>query len=201
MTKKNNLALFDFDGTLTNQDAYTAFLFYATPKVRLALGMLFVWPIVLLYKWGKLPASKTRPVLSRVAFWLRSVEKVNQIAERYNQEFLSQVIRPNALERLQWHQQQGDDIYVVSASLSPYLQIWCKQHGVNLLCSKLEQKDQRYTGRYVHGDCSLENKVKAIHRAVNLDDYKRIYAYGDTYEDRPMLGLADERYYCWRKEE
>ncbi|WP_349775481.1 HAD family hydrolase [Vibrio intestinalis] len=200
VTKQANLALFDFDGTLTSQDAYTAFLFYATPKYRLVLGMLLVWPVVLLYKMGKLPASKTRPILSRVAFWQRSVNKVNQIAERYNQEFLSQVIRPNALERLQWHQQQGDDVYVVSASLSPYLQAWCEQHGVKLLCSELEQKGERYTGRYVYGDCSLENKVKAIQRSLNLDDYPKVYAYGDTYEDRPMLALANERYFCWRKE-
>ncbi len=33
---------------------------------------------------------------------------------------------------------------------------------------------------------------------MNLN-YNSIYAYGDTSEDRELLGLADHKYYCWEK--
>lgn len=38
-----NLALFDFDGTITSEDTYTKFIFYSTPKVRMGIGLLLVW--------------------------------------------------------------------------------------------------------------------------------------------------------------
>lgn len=119
-----NLALFDFDGTITNQDAYTEFLFFATPKPRLIIGGVIASPVILLYKLGLLRASKTRPFLSKVAFWQRSIHQVEVQAKRFVSDYLPKVMRANALEKIEWHKQRGDEIYVVSASLSPYLDIW-----------------------------------------------------------------------------
>ncbi|EGU32566.1 HAD family hydrolase [Vibrio scophthalmi] len=194
-----NLALFDFDGTITHQDVYTEFLFYATSKRRIIWGGLLTSPVIALYKLGLLPARYTRPVLSKMAFGGRKTTEVDALAVRFVRDYLPSVIRPQALEKICWHQQQGDEIYVVSASLSPYLAIWCQQHGLKLLCSTLEEKQGRYTGRYLYGDCSLNNKVAAIKQTLDLATYSRIYAYGDTYEDLPMLNLADEKYFQWRK--
>lgn len=194
-----NLALFDFDGTITHQDAYTKFLFYATSKRRILFGGLITSPVIALYKLGLLPARYTRPVLSKMAFFGRKTTEVDALAARFVHDYLPSVIRPQALEKICWHQQQGDEIYVISASLSPYLALWCQQHGVKLLCSTLEEKQGRYTGRYLDGDCSLNNKTRLIKQALNLASYHRIYAYGDTYEDLPMLNLATDKYFQWRK--
>ncbi|HAS62498.1 MAG TPA: phosphoserine phosphatase [Vibrio sp.] len=194
-----NLALFDFDGTITNQDTYTEFLFFATPKPRLIIGGIITSPVILLYKLGLLPASKTRPILSKVAFWQRSIHQVETQAERFVSDYLPQVMRANALEKIEWHKQRGDEIYVVSASLSPYLDIWCQQQGIKVVCSRLSQRNQHYTGRYLNGDCSLENKVRLLKEQLDISQYKKIYAYGDTYEDLPMLDIANEKYFCWSK--
>ncbi|KJY78886.1 HAD family hydrolase [Vibrio nigripulchritudo] len=193
-----NIALFDFDGTITTEDTYTKFLFYATPKLRIAIGGLLALPVILLYKLGWLQASKTRPVLSKVAFWMRKESDVAQIAERYADEYLNTVIRPEAKEKLDWHRKRDDQIYLVSASLDVYLKVWCKPLGITPVCSELEVRNGRYTGRYVQGDCSKENKVTFLKRAVDLADYDKVYAYGDTYEDLPMLELADEKLYQWK---
>ncbi|GAK86144.1 phosphoserine phosphatase [Vibrio ponticus] len=113
-----NLALFDFDGTITNQDAFTKFLFFATPKARTLAGFLVTSPVIALYKLGILPARYTRPVLAKVAFCHRTVEEVNALGARFVSEYLPSVIRPEALVALKWHQSQGNKIYLVSASLS-----------------------------------------------------------------------------------
>ncbi|MFA0412635.1 HAD-IB family hydrolase [Vibrio renipiscarius] len=198
-TNAMNLALFDFDGTITNEDAYTAFLFYATPKIRLMLGGLLVSPIIALYHLKWLPARYTRPILTKMAFGGRAIESLDARAKQFVTERLVHMIRPNALAKIRWHQQQGDDIYVISASLSPYLSIWCQQQGIKLLCSTLAHKNGHYTGGYLYGDCSLDNKVTAIKRSVDLAAYPVIYAYGDTYEDLPMLALADHKFYQWQR--
>ncbi|KKD60090.1 phosphoserine phosphatase [Grimontia sp. AD028] len=191
-----NLALFDFDGTITTEDTFTAFLFYATPKRRLAIGFALVWPVILLYKLGLLPARKTRPVLAYVAFWRRCEEDVDLIAKRFAAEYLTTVLRPDAMKTLANHTASGDDVYLVSATLNIYLRHFCQQHGIKLLCSTMEVKNGRFTGRYVIGDCSCENKAVAVQKTVDLNGYSQVYAYGDTDEDLPMLALADVKYLC-----
>lgn len=190
-----NLALFDFDGTITTQDTYTKFIFYTTPKWRLCVGLLLIWPIIVSYKLGWFPASKTRPILSKVAFWKRSVEDVHRSAQAYVSEFLPTVMRQEMLDKIRWHQQQGDDVFLVSASLNPYLDLWCKVQKIQLICSCLEVKNGRFTGDYLEGDCSLERKVSLLKNQVEWSDYESVYAYGDTDEDIPMLSIANYAFY------
>ncbi len=201
MEESVNLALFDFDGTITTQDAYTRFVFYSASKPRIVLGFMLIWPVILFYKLGLLSASKTRPILSKVAYWRRDVADIERLAEQYCDEFLSKVVRQKALERIEWHKGRGDKIYVVSASVSPYLRIWCQRKNIELICSELACKGSRYTGNYVQGDCSLERKVMFLRQREDLTQFAMIYAYGDTEEDIPMLSIADVKYYCWQRME
>lgn len=199
-----NLALFDFDGTITHQDAFTQFLFFATPKTRTLAGLIVTSPVIGLYKLGWLPARFTRPILAKAAFGHRSVEDVDALGARFASEYLPTVMRSEALQALEWHKQQGDKIVLVSASLSPYLDIWCQQQGIEVVCSRLLKKNGRYTGGYLDGDCSLDNKVRLVKKHLDsqqicLKQFDKIYAYGDTYEDIPMLDLADEKFFNWQK--
>lgn len=192
-----NIALFDFDGTVTNKDTYTKFIFYSTSKVRLALGLLLVFPVIFLYKVGFLSAARTRPILTKVAFWKRDKEKVLAVAKEYARSYLPSVIRDNAMAQILWHKKQGDDIVVVSASLDVYLSFWCAAHDLTLICSELESIDTKYTGNYVAGDCCGNNKVELINQTIDLCAYSTVFAYGDTEEDLAMLELADVKYYQW----
>ncbi|KZN50127.1 HAD-IB family hydrolase [Pseudoalteromonas luteoviolacea] len=189
------LALFDFDGTITTEDCYTKFLFFSTPKARLYLGYFILLPVILLYKLDVLPANKTRSVLSKVAFWRRSESDVMSKAHDYVEHVLPSLMRQNMLEKIQWHQSQGHTVFVISASLHPYLSLWCKQHGINLICSELECVDGKYTGNYTQGDCSGIRKVDLLKKQINISNYQHIYAYGDTEEDSAMLSIAHTRFY------
>ena len=86
---------------------------------------------------------------------------------------------------------------VVSASIDLYLQSWCRQLGLQLICNRLEVQDNRLTGRYAEGDCG-PCKVAHIRQRFDLGAFRRIHAYGDSGEDRPMLALAHERWYRGR---
>ena len=54
-----------------------------------------------------------------------------------------------------------------------------------------EVSDGRCDGDNCHG----QEKVRRIKEAYPLDQYREIYAYGDTGGDRPMLGLATHSFY------
>ncbi|NTS76807.1 HAD family hydrolase [Catenovulum sp. SM1970] len=193
-----NLALFDFDGTITNEDTFTQFIFFVTNKRRLILGLVLLSPVIILYKLGLLKAPTVRPIIANFVLFNRTTAEIEILAEQFVQSYLPQVMRQNALAKLQWHKDRGDTLYVVSATVDVYLRIWCRQNQLNLLCSKVEHSKGKYTGRYANFDCSGNNKVKAIESAIDLSRYNKIYAYGDTPEDIPMLKCADQAYYRWQ---
>ena len=190
-----NLALFDFDGTITTQDTYSKFIFVSTPKFRLVLGYIFLLPVIILYKCKILPASKVRPVITWVSFKNRSQSDISSIAADFVSNYLPTVIRTEMLQKIKWHQKNGDEVYVVSASLSPYLDLWCSEHGIKVLCSELELIKGKFSGKYTSGDCSGQRKVSAIHSRLSLSVFNKIFAYGDTNEDLEMLSLADVKYF------
>lgn len=194
-----NLALFDFDGTITSEDTFTKFIVSTTPKARLLIGGFILLPIILLYKLGFLSAPRVRPFISKFALWKRKVREVNHLSERFVSTYISNVIRTEAQQKLVWHQSQGDDIYVVSASLNIYLEIWCKEQGLNLISSRVGVKNGYLTGEYQNADCSGIQKVIEIKSHIELTKYDIVYAYGDTVEDLPMLELASVKYYQWSK--
>ena len=194
-----NLALFDFDGTITSEDTFTKFIISTTPKARLIIGGFILLPVILLYKLGVLSAPRTRPFVTKVALWKRNVNEINRLSERFVSTYICNVIRKEAQQKLAWHQSQGDVIYVVSASLNIYLEIWCKEQGLNLISSSVGVKNGYLTGKYQNGDCSGFKKVTEIKSHIELSKYDIVYAYGDTVEDLPMLELASVKYYQWYK--
>ena len=118
---------------------------------------------------------------------------------RYAAEVIPGVIRRRAVDRIEWHQRQGDLVVVVSASLDAYLRPWCEAAGVELICTELEGRGGRLTGRYRHGDCSGAEKLRRILERHEPGRYPLVYAYGDTSEDREMLALAHRKYYRWKE--
>ena len=125
--------------------------------------------------------------------------EIRQAGRDYSREHLPRMVRAEALERLEWHRERGDRIVVVSASLDAYLSPWCSHHGFDLICTRLASRDGTLTGRYSGGDCSGAEKARRILGRYRIQDFGKIYAYGDTDEDREMLGLAHERYFRWQK--
>ena len=194
-----NLALFDFDGTITNRDTFSSFLRFAVRRHRIVLGALPLSPVVFCYRLGLIAAHQARPIVSRIGFQGEPADSIRHIGRRYAAEVLPGVVRKQALQRIQWHQAQGDTVVVVSASLDAYLRPWCDSIGVELICTELEERDGRLTGRYCHGDCSGSAKVRRVLERYDLSRYAVIYAYGDTSEDREMLELAHRKFYRWRE--
>jgi HAD superfamily hydrolase (TIGR01490 family) len=194
-----NLALFDFDGTITRTDTFTAFLRYAVRRERQLAAWVVLWPLLVAYKTGLVAGRTTRPIAAWCGFTGERAEHVRELGRRYAQDVLPRVVRRRARERIAWHQQQRDTIVVVSASLDVYLRPWCESIGVDVICTELEVREGRFTGRYVSGDCSAAEKAHRVRQRYDVASYPVVYAYGDTAEDCDMLSMAQEKYYRWQK--
>ncbi len=193
------LALFDFDGTITFEDSFAPFLYRAVNPLRLRLGAVALSPMIAAYKFGWLPNTYIRAAVVRAGLSGRRHSEIQRHGEAYAREVLPHIIRDEARERLQWHRDRGHTVVVVSASLDAYLEPWCKQQHCELICTQLEVTASKIvTGRYVDGDCTGLEKARRVAQRFELSRYARIFAYGDTREDRDLLQLAHERVYRWQ---
>jgi HAD superfamily hydrolase (TIGR01490 family) len=193
-----NLALFDFDGTITTADTFTAFVRQAVTPRRMALGKIALSPLIAAYKVGVLPATILRESIVTFGFRGTRADEVRRLGSLHAQQYLPSVVRPDALERIAWHKAQGDVVVVVSASLDVYLGEWCTQHGLELICTELEVRDGVVTGRYRNGDCTGHEKARRVRERYDVGAFPVVYAYGDTPEDDQLLALATKRFYRWR---
>lgn len=190
-----DLALFDFDGTITDSDAFTKFVFFAAAKQRIATGKLLLLPEIIAYKARLTTGKRIRRKIFSHGFKDTLAVDIAAQAEHFAAEILPDLVRPEALDRIYWHQDRGDEVRVVSASLDLYLAPWCAQHNIALSCNQVEVINGKLTGNFIGNDCSAEEKRRRVESAYELDAYAKIYAYGDTSEDRALLELADYAFY------
>lgn len=191
------LALFDFDGTITRRDSWTEFLrFSATPQ-RIAAAGVLLSPLIVGYRLGLVSGRTARPIVARFAFYRQQAATVREFGRAFARESLPGMVQRRAMRRIAWHQRQGDAVVIVSASLDVYLNEWGRSIGADVICTRLEEVNGRFTGRYLGGDCCGAEKARRVAERYHLASYSKVYAYGDTEEDREMLELADERYFRW----
>ena len=192
-----NLALFDFDGTITTREMFPDFMRFAVTPRRLACGQVLLAPLVAGYRLGVVPGNAVRAAI--VAFGFRGVaeQDIRRAGEAFASDIFAGALRANAMERIRWHQAQGDRVVVVSGSLEVYLSPWCEQHGLELLCSRLAATDGVLNGRYLGAQCVGKEKARQIRERYDPGEYAAVYAYGDTHEDDEMLAMADHRYFRW----
>ncbi len=118
-----------------------------------------------------------------------------ELAERARAfvDVLAGHVRSGAADRLRWHEEQGHEVVIVSASLDLWLAPFAEQRGLRLISSTAAFDDEdRFTGGLVGPNVNHDEKVRAVREALDLDAYDTIYAYGDSSGDEAMLGLADD---------
>ncbi|WP_447940612.1 HAD family hydrolase [Pseudoxanthomonas mexicana] len=192
-----DLALFDFDGTLTTRETFPDFMRYAVARPRLLVGGVLLAPVVFGYRRGWIAGNPTRASIVQVG--LRGVDaaRLRAQGDAFAREVLPDVLRPEAMTRLAWHRERGDRIVVVSGGLDVYLAPWCATQDIELLCSVLAERNGRITG-YAGAQCVGEEKVRRVRALCDPQAYAAIHAYGDTHEDNAMLSMAHHRTYRGR---
>jgi HAD superfamily hydrolase (TIGR01490 family) len=190
-----DLALFDFDGTITTHETMPVFVRATASRPRLVLGSLLLWPLIAGYRRGLVSGSRVRAAIVRVAYTGRPAAWLQAHGAAFARDYLDRHLRPEALRRIAWHRARGDAILVVSGGLGDYLRPWAEAHGLELACSELERRGDRLTGRYAGAQCAGAEKARCVAARFDLAAFERVHAYGDTAEDEHLLAMATERFY------
>lgn len=185
-----DLALFDFDGTISDRDSFLFFVRIAAGPLCFASGMACLSPRIIGFLLGRYPNQALKEDVLTRFFRHWPVQRFQELAEQFCRERMPAIIRPGARERIRWHQRRGDRIAVVSATPEPVLAPWCRQNGLDLLATRLEVADGLLTGRIKGRNCRGQEKVERIMACYRLEKFDQVHAYGDTEGDRPMLAMA-----------
>jgi len=186
------LALFDFDGTISDYDSATLFYksLYNNRFVFLYRHIFLCLPQIVAYRCNLtnyLPLKRKR---LQIHIGVLSDDDFNKHLLKFQQVHLPSILKKSAIERINWHCNQGHDIWVVSASYDFLLSEWCRQLNIGLIVNKTVKK--QHSCIFEGEDCNFSNKVHQIIKRINLCHYDKIYAYGDSEGDKDMLKLAHE---------
>ncbi len=189
------LALFDFDGTISRKDSMLDFIQFAVGRRRYYSGLIKQSPLLLSYLLKRTSNSEAKQIFMAHYLSHLTVQQFETLAKDYAHTRLADIVRPKALHRIQWHQQQQHRIVIISAAIEDWLKPWTEQICVELIASCLDKNGPLINGRLQGHNCHSAEKVRKLKHHLTLNDYRYIYAYGDSSGDTDMLALADEPHY------
>ena len=193
MSMKRNIAVFDFDGTLTTRDSFLAFIKWACGPVSYYAGFLRFAPQLLLMFMHLYPNWKAKERIFAHFFKGWQYSWFQALGEEFATELDTMRNEP-VIGRLKEHIDHGDTVYVISASLPEWVEPWCRQLGVNAgLVTEIEVNDQgRITGRFKTKNCFGQEKVDRLLKVEPERDTYVLHAYGDSRGDLELLAFADQ---------
>ena len=121
------LALFDFDGTITDRETMSDFMLASVRPGRLLAGKLLLFPLIVGYKLGCVAGSVVRAAICWFGFRGIPAAELEHHGAEFARSVLPFTVRPEAMARIKWHQARGDLIVVVSGGLDLYLQHWTEE--------------------------------------------------------------------------
>lgn len=189
------LVAFDFDGTITVRDSYTAFLRWRTPTPALLIGAIRLIPAALAYLGhkdrGRIKAAATKVFLGGV-----TRERLEDDARRFAEAQSRRLLRPDAVQAWKRWQQEGVRLLIVTASPDVVVAPFARGLGADdLLGTPLVYDERgRVTGDFAGPNNRGPEKVVRLEAAYGPQVRLRA-AYGDTSGDTEMLAIADEPYY------
>lgn len=191
-----NIAVFDFDGTITKKDTLLEFIKFSKGRKSFLMGFLLYSPLLISYKLGLYPNWKVKQKIFSYFFKGMRYDTFCDFGKKFALK-INSFINENIFEKLKEHTAKGDEIYVVSASIEEWVSPWCKNLGIrNVLGTQIEVIDGTVTGAFKSKNCYGQEKVN---RLLEKEPHRNEYfltAYGDSRGDKEMLEFADKGVLC-----
>lgn len=187
------LVAFDFDGTITIKDSFTAFLRWRCAPWRHALGMVRLAPAALAYlvhrDRGRIKAAAAREFLRGL-----TRKELAASCQAYADAVWGQMIRPDAEQCWRDWQARGATVVIVTASPVEIVGPFTERLGADELIGTRLAYDgaDRVTGALDGPNCRGEEKVTRLRQRFG-PGMRLAAAYGDTAGDREMIAIASEK--------
>jgi phosphatidylglycerophosphatase C len=189
------IVAFDFDGTLTVRDTFTAFLAWRKGPVGYLVGLARLTPDLIHYlrdrNRGRLKAAAVRVFLAG-----QSRADLEDAARRFAEEQARTLLRPDAIRAWRRWQAQSARLVIVTACPEEVAAPFARGLGADsLIGTRLAyDAEDRLIGQLAGPNCRGPEKVKRLKAAFG-EDLRLEAAYGDTDGDAEMLAEAEQAGY------
>jgi phosphatidylglycerophosphatase C len=184
------LVAFDFDGTLTIRDSFTAFLKWRAGPLGYAWRMAGLAPALGSYMVdrdrGRIKEAAARAFLAGVPR-----ERLEADCEAFCAATLAGLLRPDAQATWDQWRDKGARLVIVTASPTPVVAPFARVLGAaELIGTEFAYDGQdRLTGGFATPNCRGPEKVRRLQARYGAG-VRLEAAYGDTTGDREMLAIA-----------
>jgi phosphatidylglycerophosphatase C len=181
---------FDFDGTMTVRDSFTAFLAWRAGPADWARGLAALAPAA-----GRYLADRDRGRMKAAAVkrFLAGMPRVEleALAREFAEAQATRLLRPDALRSWRYWRARGATLAIVTASPEILVAPFARGLGADhLLGTRLAvDADGRITGDLEGANCRGPEKTRRL-REIFGPDLHLAAAYGDTAGDADMLSIA-----------
>jgi phosphatidylglycerophosphatase C len=185
------IVAFDFDGTLTVRDSFTAFLKWRAGPVRYAIGVTRLLPAAIAYLFHR---DRGRIKAQAVGEFLKGVprERLEADARAFAESHSRQLLRPDAVAAWKRWRTQRVRLVIVTASPDVVVGPFARGLGCDVLIgTEIAYDDRgRVSGAFAGPNCRGAEKVTRL-KARFGPNLRVKAAYGDTSGDREMLAIAE----------
>ena len=187
------VAAFDFDKTISTRDNVVPFLRAVVGRARLTRALLAISPRLVRAALDDDRRDAAKVALVRHTLTGYDATRVAEVAVAFARDVVACHLRPDVVERVTWHRDQGHEIVIVSASFKDYLDPIGVELGVSaVLATELAVGDDgRLTGELVGPNVRGAEKVRRLDAWVG-DRPAYVWAYGDSSGDHELLARADQ---------
>ena len=193
MQKKAKVVVFDFDGTLSAQDANIEFAKYC---LRHSLRLWLFLPLIVLGGAGRF--------LNRQSVWWREVMRrfvTADMVKRFAPDFIKQHKQNRfgwSADRVAAERAAGNKVLLISASPDYLVRALVRDMDFDaVMCSEME-KSHPWKYKFL---CWGQNKVTALNVWAKKNKVTPVIvrSYSDSLSDMPIMKLAHEQVWIDRK--
>jgi len=194
--ERKKIAVFDFDGTITQKDTLWEFLNFSQSKAQLFFGILFLSPVLFLYKIHVFSNHKAKEILFAHFFKNWDLLHFNEICNDFA-SIIHQITRPKIIDLINYHKHNNHQLFIVSASIENWIIPWAKEHEIKVIATKIEADSLgKLTGRFETKNCFGKEKVnRLLEELLSCRDSYYIFAYGDSDGDKELIDFANKGIY------
>ena len=191
----SHIAVFDFDGTITTKDSYIEFIIHCFGKFKTYLGFLFLSPVILLYKIRIVSNDFAKEIT--FTYFFKGMEVFHFLDKCDSFKYkISVILKNEALNKIAFHQSEGHQLVIVSASMEDWIRPWAMEnHFVDVIGTQPEIINNKLTGKFATKNCYGIQKVIRLKKKISQLDQKTLHAYGDSKGDKELLKIADFPFY------
>ncbi|MBB3189400.1 HAD-IB family hydrolase [Halomonas cerina] len=195
------VAFFDFDGTLTRGDTLMPFLKHVVGSRVYYAKLVRLSPVLAGYCIKLMRNDVAKQIVLERYLTGYTLEELSIWGKTFSEEIIPTMIRKEGITRLRWHQSQGHDCVLVSASLDSYLRHWAQGQGFTASITSSLAGDAAgiVQGKVEGRNCYGEEKATRVRAWLESRRPQCSYAYGDSVGDLPLLSLADHGFLWSRR--